>query len=453
MPSTLYPEIPESIRVHLGPPDSAAETVTVPFVDYIKNVVSSEIYPTWPDSAIRANVYAITTYALNRIYTEWYPSRGYDFDITNSTSFDQAYVPNRDIFENVSRIVDELFNDYVVRQGTINPFFTQFCNGTTSTCDGLSQWGTVSLANQGLTPYEILTRYYGNDINIITDAPVANIEESFPGELRQGDAGNSVEVLQEQLNRIAQNYPAIPKVAEPNGYFDISTEQAVRTFQEIFNLSPTGVVDKATWYSIKRYYTGVKNLAELVSEGVSLQEAELPFITEFSIGASGEEVSLIQYYLAVIAYFNGAIPLISIDGTYSQSTADAVSAFQNFYGLTPTGIVDRATWDLLKQIYIQTINSLPDNFYGQRAKLFPGYFLAEGMQNEDVEDLQTYLSFLADYFTEIPKIPITGYFGSQTREAVTVFQRLFGITANGIVGANTWNAIANQYDFLRETSL
>ena len=453
MPPSPYPVIPETIRVHLGAPGSDAETVTVPFVDYIKNVVSSEIYPTWPESAIRANVYAITTYALNRIYTEWYPSRGYDYDITNSTRYDQAYVPDRDIFENVSRIVDELFNDYVVRQGTVNPFFTQFCNGTTSTCEGLSQWGTVTLANEGLTPYEILTRYYGADIDIITDAPVQSIEESFPGTLRQGDAGNSVEILQEQLNRIGQNYPAIPRIPDENGYFDINTENAVRAFQQIFNLAETGIVDKSTWYSIKRYYTGVKNLAELVSEGVTLQEAELPFITEFGIGTTGEEVRLIQYYLAVIAYFNGAIPLISIDGTYSQSTADAVSAFQSFYGATPTGIVDEETWNLLKQIYIQTIDSLPDTFYGERAKLFPGYFLAEGMQNEDVEALQTYLSYIADFYTEIPKIPITGYFGSQTRDAVTVFQRLFGITANGIVGANTWSAIASQYDFLRGTAI
>lgn len=453
MAPTPYPVIPETIQVHLGAPGSNAETVTVPFVDYIKNVVSSEIYPTWPESAIRANVYAITTYALNRIYTEWYPSRGYDYDITNSTRYDQAYVPNRDIFENVSRIVDDLFNDYVVRQGTVNPFFTQFCNGTTSTCEGLSQWGTVSLANEGLTPYEILTRYYGNDIDIVTDAPVENIPESFPGNLSQGDAGNNIEILQEQLNRIAQNYPAIPRIPDANGYFDLNTENAVRTFQDIFDLNPTGTVDKATWYSIKRYYTGVKNLAELVSEGVTLQEAELPFITEFGVGTEGEEVRLIQYYLAVIAYFNGAIPLINIDGVYGQPTVDAVSAFQSFYGLNPTGIVDEATWNLLKDIYIQTVNSLPATFYGERAKLFPGYFLAEGMQNEDVEDLQTYLSFIADFYTQIPKIPVTGYFGSQTRDAVTVFQRLFGITANGIVGANTWSAIATQYDFLKETAL
>ena len=152
MPETLLPVIPESITVHLGAPDSNAENITVPFVDYVKNVASSEIYPTWPEEALRANIYAIITYALNRIYTEWYPSRGYNFDITNTTSLDQAYVKDREIYENIGYIVDDIFNDYVVCQGSVQPLFTAFCNGTTSQCEGLSQWGTVNLANQGFTP-------------------------------------------------------------------------------------------------------------------------------------------------------------------------------------------------------------------------------------------------------------------------------------------------------------
>ena len=158
MPNIVAPVIPETITVHLGAPDSAAQNVVVPFVDYIKNVASSEIYPTWPENALRANIYAIISYALNRIYTEWYRSRGYDFDITNTTRYDQAFVPDRDIFENINDIVDEIFDEYVVREGSIQPLFTQFCNGTTSTCAGLSQWGTVSLAEQGLSPLEILKK-------------------------------------------------------------------------------------------------------------------------------------------------------------------------------------------------------------------------------------------------------------------------------------------------------
>ena len=182
MPDIIAPVIPETITVHLGAPDSAAQNVAVPFVDYIKNVASSEIYPTWPENALRANIYAIISYALNRIYTEWYRSRGYDFDITNTTRYDQAFVPDRDIFENINDIVDEIFDEYVVREGSIQPLFTQFCNGTTSTCAGLSQWGTVPLAEQGLSPLEILKSFYGDDIRILTDTPVDSVGESYPGD-------------------------------------------------------------------------------------------------------------------------------------------------------------------------------------------------------------------------------------------------------------------------------
>lgn len=454
MPEEIFQSIPETITVHLGTPDSNAENVTVPFADYVKNVASSEIYPNWPENALRANIYAITTYALNRIYNEWYPSRGYDFDITNSTRFDQAFVPDRDIFENISVLVDELFNDYVVRQGTVNPLFTQFCNGTTSTCDGLSQWGTVDLANQGLTPYQILQRYYGDDINIIFDAPVENIPESYPGTpLRTGDASNAVETIQDELNRIRRNYPAIPIIPDPNGVFDIATEEAVRSFQEIFDLPPTGEVDKATWYRIKRYYIGVKGLSELISEGVTLQEAQVPYEELLTFGSTGTPVRLIQYYLAVIGYFNDSFNVIPISGVYDQTTADAVRTFQQFYGLTADAVVGINTWNKLQEVYRNTIGSIPPTFYGNRAKLYPGYFLSVGMRGQDVTDLQTYLSFIADYYNDVPKIPVTGYFGEQTKSAVQEFQRLFGLEPTGAVGAVTWNEIAKQYDFLVETEL
>ena len=382
------------------------------------------------------------------------PSRGYDFDITNSTAFDQAFVKDRDIFENISAIVDELFNDYVVRQGTVNPLFTQFCNGTTSTCNGLSQWGTVTLANEGLTPYEILQRYYGDDINIINNAPVVNIEESYPGaELKIGDAGNDVEIIQEELNRIGQNYPAIPKITDPDGIFGVTTEAAVKSFQEIFNLPVTGVIDKATWYRIKRYYTGVKSLAELVSEGVSLEEAMVPFESTLTIGSTGTATALVQYYLNIIAYFGGNFNLFPINAVYDEQTANAVRAFQEFYSLQVTGEVDRTTWNKLKEVYTETIGAIPERFYGQRAKLYPGYVLSFGQRSRDVETLQSYLSFIADYYNAIPKIPVTGYFGEQTRAAVEEFQRLFGLDVTGFVGALTWAEIGEQYNFLVDTEL
>lgn len=449
MPEILYPVIPQNITVHLGPPDSPAENVTVNFVDYIKNVASSEIYPTWPEAALRANTYAIISYALNRIYTEWYPSRGYDFDITNSTAVDQAFVPNREIYENISRIVDEIFNNYVVKQGSVEPFFTQFCNGTTSTCPGLSQWGTVSLANAGLTPFEILQNYYGTDIGIVENAPVAEIEESYPGvPLRIGDSGNNVKIIQTELNRIARNYPAIPKIAEENGVFGVDTEAAVQKFQQIFELAQTGEVDKSTWYKIKQYYVGVKNLSDLLSEGVTLSEAQVPFATQLSEGSQGIGVRTIQYYLNIIAYFNPDLNPPPLDGIYGPETTAAVKQFQQYYGLPVTGVLNTATWNVLNRIYSETVEFLPEGYSGDYGKLYPGYFLSEGMSGENVRDLQTYLALIGRNFEAIPEIPVTGYFGTQTRDAVIAFQNAFGIPANGAVGPITWNTIVQQYDFL-----
>jgi len=449
MPQVLTPIIPETITVHLGSPDSAADNVTVPFIDYVKNVASSEIYPTWPENALRANIYAIITYALNRIYTEYYTARGYDFDITNSTQFDQAFVPNREIYENIGYIVDDIFNDYIVRQGSIQPLFAAFCNGTTSQCNGLSQWGTVSLAEQGFTPYRILQNYYGDDINIVENAPVGFTDESYPGvPLEVGSAGNNVRIIQTELNRISQNYPAIPKITNANGIFGADTREAVQKFQEIFNIQQTGEVDKSTWYAIKRYYAGVKGLSELAAEGITIAEASVPFANQVAAGDTGIPVRTVQYYLSVIAYFNGALAPVPRTSVFDSATVDAVERFQEFYGLAVTGIVDNDTWNTITRIYTETVASLPQGYSGQNAKLYPGYFLTEGTRNEAVSDLQTYLSRIADTVTEIPKVSVTGFFGEQTAAAVREFQRLFGLEVTGAVGPVTWALIAREYDNL-----
>ncbi len=449
MPNVILPVIPENITVHLGSPGSNAENVTVPFSDYIKNVASSEIYPTWPENALRANIYAIISFALNRIYTEWYPSRGYNFDITNSTAYDQAFVKDREIFENIGYIVDDIFNDYVVRQGFVQPLFTQFCNGTTSTCNGLSQWGTVALANEGLTPYSILQRYYGNDIGIVENAPVGFTSESYPGTpLKIGDSGNNVKIIQTQLDRISKNYPAIPKIENLNGIFGVDTENAVRKFQEIFSVPISGQVDKATWYEIKRYYTGVKRLSELVAEGITLEEASLPFDTVVSEGMFGTEVRTVQYYLNIIAYFNSNLEPVPLNGVFDSQTVDAVKRFQAFYGLPATGIVDNATWNMISKIYIDTVSSLPEGYEGTNAKLYPGFFLTKGMRNDSVSDLQKYLVLISENINAIPKTSVTGYFGDLTENAVRVFQELYGLPISGAVGPVTWYSIAREYDAL-----
>ena len=202
MPAIL-PYVPRTITVHMGTPDQWAENVTVNFPDYVKNVASSEIYPTWEPAAIRANVLAIISFALNRVYTEFYPSRGYDFQITASTAYDQKFIRGRNIFENISQIVDEIFNDYIRRQGFVEPLSAKFCNGTTTTCDGLSQWGSQSLAQEGYGSMDILRYYYGDNIELVVDAPIQDIQSSYPGTpLRLGSVGQEVVIVQTMLNRI-----------------------------------------------------------------------------------------------------------------------------------------------------------------------------------------------------------------------------------------------------------
>ncbi|MBO5102044.1 MAG: spore cortex-lytic protein, partial [Clostridia bacterium] len=198
MPFT--PTVPEQIVIHLGSPDSDAQNVTETFPDYIKNVASSEIYPTWPEAALRANILAQISVAMNRVYTGFYRNRGYDFDITSSPAYDQTYVYGRDIFSNISEIVDEIFNSYIRREGTIEPLFTEFCDGIEVQCNGLYQWGSVELAERGLDYFSILQNYYGNDIELVTDAPVANRPGTAPPVvIREGDTGRDVEILQRRL--------------------------------------------------------------------------------------------------------------------------------------------------------------------------------------------------------------------------------------------------------------
>lgn len=447
MPEILTPVIPETITVHLGAPNTSAENITVPFTDYIKNVASSEIYPTWPEESLRANIYAIISFALNRIYTEWYPSRGYNFDITNTTAYDQAFVKDRDIYENISLIVDEIFNDYVVRQGSIEPLFTQFCNGTTSQCAGLSQWGTVTLAERGLTPYQILQNYYGNNIGIVENAPVSDVTESYPGSpLIIGTAGNDVKIIQNQLNRIRRNYPAIPQIDVDLGIFDTATQEAVVKFQQIFNLKQTGTVDKSTWYKIKEIYNGVKRLSELASEGLSVEEVTTLYESELALGSSGYPVTTIQYYLNIIAYFNPNLNIIPITSLFDETTQNAVIRFQNEYGINQTGTVNRETWNKVTFVYSEILNSQPEGYQGNSAKLYPGYFLTPGATGDNIVDLQNYLSLISRTLNNIPNVTVNGNYDTQTRDAVYAFQNEYGLVPTGSVGPLTWQKIAKIYD-------
>lgn len=367
MPVPLVPYIPDFITVHLGAPDEPAENVIVSFPDYIKNVASSEIYPTWSEDAIYANIYAQISYALNRVYTEYYRSRGYDFNITSSTAYDQKFIKGRNIFENIDRIVDSIFTSYIRRQGFVEPLAAKYCNGTTVTCEGLSQWGSEELAQQGYSYIDILKYYYGDNIEIVTNAPIAGIVSLYPGRAyKLGDTGGSVTLIQQFLNEISGDYPLIPKVDPVDGVFGEDTENAVTVFQEIFNLTPDGIVGEATWNKMVLLYVAIRNLSELVSEGQMYIGTDLQFPESVSVGSTGPRVSSLQYFLLIISKFDQRVPSVPVTGEFGQLTFNAVKQFQSAYNLPVTGVVDEATWNVIYDTYSAIINVVLRNGSFQR---------------------------------------------------------------------------------------
>lgn len=398
---TVIPYVPQQITVHLGAPSSDAENVTVSFSDYVKNVASSEIYPTWEESALRANILAIVSFALNRVYTEFYRSRGYDFDITSSTAYDQFFVKGRSFFSNVAKLADELFNSYLRRPGFVEPLAAKFCNGTTVTCEGLSQWGSQRLAQQGYNTVQILRSYYG-EVEIVANAPIQNYAASSPEiPLRRGSIGPNVVVIQTELNRISQNYPAIPKVPVVDGILGEKTEASLIAFQRIFNLDPDGIVGPATWYALVRLYTAVTSLSELRSQGQRFYTIAWTSSRPIQEGDRGIRVEHLQYMLRVIGSYISAIPQIEVDGIFGPATRNAVLAAQRYFGLPQTGSVDLTTWDEIYDQFVGIENAsfrdlesfpytsaiiggtAPRNRYSRTTTMtqFPGYDLA--MTNQD----------------------------------------------------------------------
>ena len=446
--------IPELITVHLGTPSSNAQNVRVSFPEYVKNAASSEIYPTWPEAALTANIYAIITFALNRIYTEWYRSRGYSFDITNSTAYDQYFVQGRPIYDSISRIVDNIFNEYVRRQGHIAPYFTSFCNGTTATCQGLSQWGTVTLANQGLTPLEILRSYYPKDVEIAETEIVTGILSSYPGTpLRVGSTGLDVQTIQTYLNRIRRNYPAIPAITDEDGVFGDSTKAAVTKFQSIFNLTADGIVGKSTWYKISSLYTAVTRLAELDSEGGSLGIGTVPPSSVLRQGSSGPDVITLQYLLDLISEYYPEIPGLVQDGIFGSGTRQSVVAFQRTMGLNADGVVGPQTWKALYHTYrgiLQNVPSQkPDGNPGEtntfQYTVQPGdtLWLISRRYGTTVDAIKRLNGLTGDmlYIGQVLRIPGTqtgGYqeYTVQAGDSLWLLSRRFGTTVETIMQLN-----------------
>lgn len=446
LPVSSFVTIPTTITVHLGAPDEEAENVTVPYLEYIKNVGSSELYPTWPEDALRANIHAITSVAMNRIFTEWYRARGFDFDITNSTQHDQAFVPNRGIFDSISVIADEIFTQYIVREGQIQPLFAQFCDGRVSQCNGLQQWGTVDLANAGYSAIEILRYYYGEDIDIVTDAQVGYVAESYPGEpLTLGDSSLDVLAIQLSLDRIRSNYPALPIIDPISGYFDESTEAAVRAFQSVFNLPVTGIVDQATWYMIRNIYVAVTRLAELTAQGILLSELTGITLETYLEGDIRPRVDLIQYALNVLSAYYPTIPGVAITGIFDEQTRLAVIEFQKTVNLEPTGVVDSATFEALTGGLFGILDTLPPEAVYLPTMRWPGIVFNPGDESPSIYVIQEMLSYISLVIPAIPPIEPNGVLDDSTQQAVRAFQSTQGLEQTGIIDEETWNSIVEVY--------
>ena len=435
--------IPKNITVHLGKPAAAARNVTVSFRDYIANVASSEVYPTWPEQALRANIHCQISLALNRIYTEWYPSKGYTFNITNSTSYDQYYVHGRTVFDVMVRITDDIFNTYLRKRGTVNPYYSEYCDGKSVTCPGLKQWGTVTLANQGRTALQILKYYYGNDIEIVRTNNIQSIPQSYPGSpIRQGDSGTAVFTLQRQLNRITKDYPFLGKLTV-DGVFGSRMAATVRAFQKQFNLTADGMVGRQTWYKISYIYVSVKDLAELTSEGEvssgTLSDGTWGG-TVLRTGSTGSAVEQLQFWLNTLAQYESSIPSLTVDGVYGTGTANAVRAFQRKYGLTVDGVVGRATWT---EVYDQFRSIQSDN---GTPNAYPGTALREGASGQNVRLVQFWLKIARTVYPSLSNVTVDGRFGSATAAAVRRFQTYFGLTSDGVVGRTTWNKLYEVYN-------
>lgn len=434
-----YPTIPTEIVVHLGAPDEAAEDLSLPFIDYIKNVASNEIYPTWPASAIEANILAEISFALNRIYNEWYPSKGYSFDITSLPAYDQSFVKDRQVFDTISKKVDEIFNNYIYRKGQIQPLNAVYCDGKVTTCDGLSQWGSVSLAKQNKTPIEILRYYYGNDVEIFENAPTGDLFGVYPGyPIELGNAGDKVKVIQRELNRISNNYPAIPKIPRINGVFGVYTENSVKKFQEIFNLKQTGIVDYATWYKIKYIYNAVKRVYDIYSEGIVEEEVKYDYGNKLKYSDVGLGVQVLHYVLLTIAFFDPDLPSLRLGETYNNNTKAMVINFQNKYKLPATGEVDAATWNKLVEVYRDTIANIPEEYSQYEDEFFQGRLLALGMTGKDVKIIQGFLLQICRKFGNIPGVRVSGIFDDIMERSVMKIQTLYGNSPTGVIDPVTW---------------
>lgn len=391
----------------------------------------------WPEEALRANIIAQVSLALNRIWTEWYPSRGYSFNITGSPGYDQAYVNGRTVFAVMERLTAELFNTFVQRSGDAEPYFTEYCDGKTVTCPGMKQWGTVDRAREGMNSLQILRYYYGNRVQLVTTDNIAAIPSSYPGSpLRRGSTGTNVRILQKQLSRIAKDYPSFGKPVV-TGTFDEATENSVKKFQKQFSLTADGVVGRATWNKVSFIYVSVKDLAELTSEGETAEGTQSTGGwpgTVLRRGSTGSSVEQVQFWLSDLAQFDSSLVRVTVDGSYGAATERAVRTFQQKQSLTADGVVGQRTWNTLYAAWVDAQSDLGGTAW-------PGTALRRGAAGMEVRLVQFWLRLAADNYSALRTVTVDGSYGAATVSAVEAFQTLFGLTPDGVVGRSTWNKL------------
>ncbi len=396
------------------------------------------VCPTWPEQALRANILAQISLALNRIWTEWYPSRGYSFNITGSPGVDQAYVSGRTVFAVMEKLTAELFNTYVRRRGDREPYYTEYCDGKTVTCPGMKQWGTVDRAKEGKNALQILRYYYGSRVELVTTNNIASIPSSYPGSpLRRGSTGSNVEQVQFWLSDLAQFDSSLPAVTV-DGSYGAATERAVKVFQQKQSLTADGVVGQKTWNALyAAWLEAQSDLGGTAWPGTALRR-----------GSTGMEVRLVQFWLRLAADNYSGLSHVTVDGSYGPATVRAVTAFQNRFSLAADGVTGRSTWNKLKEVALAVANKIVD--YG----VAPGQFTAtvrQGSSGTAVRAVQFYLRRLAAYYSDVPTVTVDGTFGAATTRAVRAWQERAGLTVDGTVGRLTWQSIYDAVQAL-ETS-
>ena len=440
--------IPAYITVHLDSPERESENVTVSFPDYIKGVASATEIENLPNEALKAVLYSQITLALNRINDRVYRKKRYPFDITSDEEFDQPYAYNGETFERVSKIIDEIFTQYIAREYDNYPIDAVVCYGGAIRCRGLSVEQSITLAQNGMDFLEILRYSFGRDIYIEDNTVLTGLQTdgllTYP--LAAFDRGKMVSGLQIALNQIGQNYSSIPHFNDIDGIYGNNTAEAVSEFQRIFYLSQTGNVDQATFHKLSYIYDSVRKPNELVAIGQELEYIPREFRADLEYGSVGESVKLLQYYLLFVSVYENRVPPLDVIGVFGEKTYQSVVSFQKVFGFEPNGIVTKPVWDFLYLVYEALYSVLPPSAFSKTAVEYFGNILLPGSQGIEVRYLQEYLNVASRYFGDLSPVNVTGYFDEMTEKAVIEFQKLFNINPSGVVSSTTWRVLSQIYN-------